>query len=178
LSSFVVRSQGNPAVLAASVRTAIKSVDPDQPAYEIETLEKRFSDSVFGLNYAADMMMGIGVVALALATAGIFAVMAYSVAQRIHEIGVRMALGAERMDVVRLVMGYALRLSMVGLAIGLAGALALTRALGGLLFGVFRLDATSFLGFSALLLFAAALAAFVPTRKATKVNPMVALRYE
>ncbi|HEV2351540.1 MAG TPA: ABC transporter permease [Terriglobia bacterium] len=178
LTAFVVRTHGDPAALAASARAAIRSIDPDQPAYGIRTLKQLFSDSVFGLNYAADMMVGIGVVALLLAVAGIFAVMTYSVAQRTNEIGVRMALGAQRVDVVRLVVGYAMKLTLAGLAIGVACALALTRALGSLLFGIFRLDSLTFLGVTALLLIAAAFAAYLPARRATKVDPMVALRCE
>ena len=109
---------------------------------------------------------------------GIFAVVAYSVLQRTHEIGVRMALGARRAEVLRLVMGHAMKLALMGLAVGAACALALSYALSSELFGVLRLDAAVFAGFTVLLAFVAALAAYIPARRATKVDPMVALRYE
>jgi len=104
--------------------------------------------------------------------------MSYSVTQRIHEIGVRMALGAERVSVLKLVVGYAVRLTIIGLAIGVPAALALTRAISSLLFGVVRLDYPIFASFTLLLALVAAAAAFIPARRATRVDPMVALRYE
>jgi putative ABC transport system permease protein len=123
-------------------------------------------------------MIGFGILALVLAAAGIFAVMAYSVLERTHEIGLRMALGARRVDVLKLVMGNAAKLAALGLGIGVAGALALTRLLTSVLFGVVRLDLLTFAGLTALLAAVAALAAYVPASWATKVEPMEALRYE
>ncbi len=178
MSGFVMRTRGDPSALTASARAAMVSVDPDQPAYDIRSMEQRFEENAFGLRYAAKMMVGFGGVALALAAAGIFAVMAYSVAQRTHEIGVRMALGAPRANVVALVLGDALKLTTIGLVLGVVSAWALTRALGSVLFGIFRLDAATFVGFAGLLLIVAALSAYFPARRATKVDPIVALRYE
>jgi putative ABC transport system permease protein len=123
-------------------------------------------------------MTGFGILALVLAAAGVFAVMAYSVLERTHEIGVRMALGARRGDVLRVVMGRAAKLAAVGLGLGVAGALAMTRLLTSLLLGVVRMDSLTFAGLTALLAAVAALAAYVPARWATKVDPMEALRYE
>jgi len=127
---------------------------------------------------SATMMTAFGILALILAAAGIFAVMAYSVLQRTHEIGVRMTLGAQRIDVLRLVIGHAAKLAAIGLGIGVAGALAIARVLTSVLFGVVRMDWLTFVGLTALLAAVAALAAYVPARWAMRVDPMVALRYE
>jgi putative ABC transport system permease protein len=177
-SCVVVRASGDPVALAAAARAAVRSVDADQPPYDMRTLEQLISDNVSGVEYSARMMFVFGVVALVLSASGIFALMTYSVTQRTHEIGVRMALGAKRRDVLRLVIGYAIKLTAIGLAIGVPVALALTRALSSLLFGVLRLNLPVFALFTVLLALVAALAAYIPARRATKVDPLVALRYE
>ncbi len=177
-SGLVLRTVGNPLTFAASARAVVMSVDPQLPAYDIRSLEQMVSDNVSGVESSARMMLVFGFVALVLAAAGIFALMAYSVAQRTHEIGVRMALGAQRADVLKLVVGYAVKLTIVGLAIGVPCALAMTRALGSFLFGIVRMDTLILVGFTVLLAGVAALAAYIPARRATKVDPMVALRYE
>ena len=177
-SGLLLRTVGDPLTLAPSARAAVKSVDPQLPAYDIRSLEQMVSDNVSGVESSATMMMVFGCVALVLAAAGIFALMAYSVAQRTHEIGVRMALGAQRKDVLRLVVGYAVKLAMVGLAIGIPIAVAMTRAMESFLFGLVRMDFVVLVGFTVLLAGVAALAAYVPARRALKVDPMVALRYE
>jgi putative ABC transport system permease protein len=156
----------------------MRSVDPDQPAYDVRSLEQVLSDNLSGIEQTARLMLVFGFSALILAAAGIFAVMAYSVTQRTHEIGVRMALGARRVDVLRLVVGFALRMAAVGLVIGLALAALLTRALSSALFGVVRTDITIFALLTLLLAAVAAMAAYIPARWATKVDPIVALRYE
>jgi putative ABC transport system permease protein len=177
-SGLVVRTSGDPVALAAAARVQVRSVDPDQPPYDMRTLAQLISDNVSGVEGAARMMFAFGVVALVLSASGIYALITYSVTQRTHEIGVRMALGAERGDVLRLVVGYAINLTITGLAIGVPVALALTRALSSVLFGVVRIDALVFALFTLLLALVGALAAYIPARRATRVDPMVALRYE
>jgi putative ABC transport system permease protein len=177
-SALAVRTSGDPIALAAAARAQVRSVDADQPPYDMRTLEQLNSDNVSGVESSARMMFVFGVVALVLAASGIFALMTYSVTQRTHEIGVRMALGAQRSDVLRLVVGYAIKLAIIGLAIGVPFALALTAALSSVLFGVVRIDTPVFALFTLLLALVAALAAYIPARRATQVDPMVALRYE
>ena len=150
----------------------------NQPPYDMRTQEQIISDDVSGVEFSARMMIVFGINALVLAAAGIFAVMAYSVMQRTHEIGVRMALGAQNVDVVRLVVGYAIKLAVIGLAIGVPCALLMTHALTSFLFGVVRIDALTFGALTVLLALVAALAAYIPARWATNVDPLVALRYE
>jgi len=177
-SALVVRTSGDPIALAAAARAVIRSVDADEPPYDMRTLAQLISDDLSGVEASARMMSAFGIVALVLAASGIYALMTYSVTQRTHEIGVRMALGAERVDVLVLVVGYAIRLTVIGLAFGVPVALALTHALSSLLFGVVRLDLLIFAMFTLLMALVAAVAAYVPARRATRVDPMVALRYE
>src|SRR5882762_4022045 len=177
-SAFVVRTSGDPFELASSIATELRSVDPEQPAYDVRSLEQVLSDSLSGIEMSAHMMLVFGFSALTLAAAGIFAVMAYSVRQRTHEIGVRMALGARRVDVLRLVVGFAMKMAVVGLLIGLSLATLLTRALSSALFGVVQTDFATFALLTLLLAAVAAMAAYLPARWAMQVDPMVALRYE
>jgi putative ABC transport system permease protein len=173
-----VRTSGDPASLAAAVMAQVRRIDPDEPAYDVRSLEQIISDNVSGVEFSARMMMVFGIVALVLAAAGIFAVMAYSVAQRTHEIGVRMALGARRIDVLKLVVRSAIKMALAGLAIGICLALLLTHALSSLLFGVIQIDSSVFVLLTLMLALVAALAAYIPARWAMKVDPMQALRYE
>jgi predicted permease len=177
-SGLVMRTVGDPLAYSASARAVVKSVDTQLPAYDIRSVEQMVSDNVSGVQSSATMMLVDGFVALILAATGIYALMAFSVAQRTHEIGVRMALGAQRNDVLRLVVGYAVKLALVGLAIGVPIALAMTRAMESFLFGLVRMDIVVLVGFTVLLAGVAALAAYIPARRALKVDPMVALRYE
>lgn len=177
-SSFVVRTSGDPLNLASPVIAQVRSIDPDEPAYDVRSLEQVISDNISGVQFSARMMLVFGFIALILAAAGIFAVMAYSVSQRTHEIGVRMALGAQRFDVLRLVVTSAVKMAAVGLTIGVVVALILTDVLSSMLFGVIRMDAIVFAVLTVVLASVAALAAYLPARWATRVDPMQALRYE
>ena len=164
--------------LAGPVSKQLRDVDADQPPYDMRTLEQVVSDNLSGIQSSANMMLIFAVCALMLAAAGIFAVMAYSVTQRTHEIGVRVALGARRSDVLRLVVGGALKMATIGLSIGFVLALLLTRALSSALFGVVQIDIVTFVALTSVLALVAALAAYIPARWAMNVDPMVALRYE
>jgi len=177
-SALLLRTVGDPAALASAARAAVVSLDPDQPAFDLRTLEQLISDNDSGVEFSAQFMSAFGVIALALAAAGIFAVMAYSVKQRTHEMGIRMALGAQGRDVLRLVVGYSGRLVLIGLAVGVPCAVALSRALESLLFGVVSLSVPLLVALTTFLALVAALAAYLPARWAAKVDPLVALRHE
>jgi putative ABC transport system permease protein len=177
-SAIVVRTSTDPSALASAMMARVRNIDPDQPPYDVRSLEQVISDNVSGVESSARMMMIFGFTALVLAAAGIFAVMSYSVTQRTHEIGVRMALGARRFDVLKLVVGKAITLAAIGLAIGVSIALLLSHALSSILFGVIRIDGIVFVLLTFMLATVAALAAYIPARGATKVDPMQALRYE
>ena len=174
----VVRTAGDPLRTATAARQALKEVDASIPAFDLRSLEQRLSDNTSGVHISAQLMMAFGGIALVLAAAGIFAVMAYSVRQRTREIGVRVALGAQRADVLRLVLGYGVRMSALGIAIGLVVSLAVTKLLTSFLLGVIHFDSWAMVVFSLLLAAVAAAAALIPARWAMRVDPMVALRYE
>jgi putative ABC transport system permease protein len=177
-SALVVRTSGDPLALAVAVIAHVQSISPDVPAYDVRSLEQIISDNLSGVESSAHMMLVFGFIALALAAAGIFGVQAYSVAQRTHEIGVRMALGAGRGDVVKLVVTSAIKMAIAGLAIGICVALLLTRALSSVLFGVIRIDAAVFVLLTLVLAAVSAVAAYIPAHWATRVDPLVALRCE
>ena len=177
--SLVVRSSAsNPGSLVASVREVIKQIDKDQYVAAIQPMTKLVTDSVARRRFNALLTGLFAIVALLLASVGIFGVLNYSVAQRTQEIGLRVALGAQTRDVLRLVLGQGVRLILFGLALGLAVSFALTRVLAVMLFGVTPTDPLTFVGVSLLLTSVALLACYIPARRATKVNPLVALRYE
>ena len=176
--AIAIRTADDPVALGAAARAQVQALDRNQPIYDMRTLEQKVSDNMSGVESSARLMSMFGIIALALAAAGIYAVMAYLVAQRTHEIGVRMALGARPVDVLRLMVRHALVLAAVGLAIGLPVAMALARLLSSFLFGVVSLDVAVFMVCTVVLALVAALAGYVPARRAMKVDPMVALRYE
>jgi len=176
--TLVARTSGDPAGLSAAIRGEVVKIDKELPISNVKTLEQYLSTSIAQQRFSVLLLGIFAAVAMALACVGIYGVLSYSVAQRRREIGVRMALGAARRDVLRLVVGHAMFLTLIGVAIGLGAAFALTRVMSTLLFGVSATDPMTF-GLIALLLVAVALlAALVPARRATKVDPMVALRCE
>jgi predicted permease len=176
--AFVVRTSGRPSNLTSAVKEAIWSVRKDQPIYKIIGLDQLANESL-GLRRVSSVLLGaFSALALLLAGLGIYGVTAFSVAQRTHEIGVRMALGAQPDGVLKMVMSYGMKIVIVGLGIGLVGALALTRELASLLYGVKPTDVTTFIFTSLLLAFIALVACYVPARRAMRVDPMAALRYE
>jgi len=177
-TSLVVRTAGDPIAMAPAAWAMVRSIDPDLPAFDMRTLAQIISDSLSGVENASRMMIVFGIVALVLAAAGVFAVMAYSVTQRTHEIGVRLALGAQHADIYRMVVGYATRLAMMGLVVGVPCALGLSFLFSSAVFGVLDIDVLTFGGLTILLVLVALGAAIIPARRATKVDPMVALRYE
>ena len=176
--SLVVRTTGDPLAALVSVRKAVGSLDPNLPLYDVKTLTEHMRLALFPARVAATVLGGFGLVALILAAIGIYGVTSYSVAQRTREIGIRMALGAQLGDVLRLVLSSGVKLTAAGTAIGLIGAYLLTRALMSLLNGVSPTDPLTFVFVSGLLITVALVATYIPARRATKVDPLAALRYE
>jgi putative ABC transport system permease protein len=173
-----VRAVGDSLNLAAAVRRQALAIDPDQPVFNMRTMERRLAESIAPRRFQMMLFGVFAAVALALAAVGIYGVIAHSVSLRTHEIGIRMALGAKPRDVLRMVVAQGMRLALVGLAIGLTGAFALTRVMASLLFSVSPADPATFASVSALLAGVAFLATYLPARRATRVDPMTALRHE
>jgi putative ABC transport system permease protein len=176
--SLVVRTPGDPAAMAGSLRSKIVKVDPDQPVGKVKAVTEYVANAVATPRFTATLVGSFATLALLLAGFGLFSVMAYSVAQRRREIGIRMALGAQAADVRSLVVSQALRLGALGLGVGLVGAIAAGRVIATLLFGVSPSDPITFAGVCALLIAVLAAAAYLPARRATRVDPVVALRAE
>ncbi|HSE98987.1 MAG TPA: FtsX-like permease family protein, partial [Blastocatellia bacterium] len=176
--TLVARTGPDPASLTQAIRDQVMAIDPDRPVSSIRTMEQVISSSVAVRRFYMLLLAGFAGLALALATIGIYGVMSYTVAQSTREIGIRMALGAQVADVLKLIVGQAMALAFIGICAGAAGALALTRLMASLLYEVTPTDLATFVSVSALLIAVAALACYIPARRATRVDPMIALRYE
>ena len=176
--NILVRSAVNPAQLVPALRAAVQSVDPDLPLYNVRRLETVVDENVAPRRLSVSLLGGFAALALLLAAMGIYGVMAFAVASRTHEIGIRMALGADSQSVMRLVLGQGVRLALIGVAIGIAAALALTRVMASLLFQVRATDPVTYIGVALLLTVVALAACYIPARRAMKVDPIVALRHE
>jgi putative ABC transport system permease protein len=176
--TVIVQAETPHVTLAAAVRSAVQSLDKDQPVDRIVPMSELLADSIAEPRFYTLLLAIFAAIAFALAAVGIYGVMSYAVTQRTHEIGIRMALGAQTADVLKLVVRNGMVLAVAGVAIGLAGAFALTRLMTKLLFGVTPTDVLTFAAVSALLIVVALLACYIPARRASKVDPLVALRYE
>jgi putative ABC transport system permease protein len=176
--SFVLRTSGDPMLLASGARAAVAAVDPEEALIDVMPMSKVVSNSIIGLAYVSVMMGVMGLMALLLSALGVYGVMAFTVTERTHEIGVRMALGAQTSNVIRLVVGKGLLLTGLGLAIGLPIAFVSSRLLASLIYGVGAFDLPTFAGVSVILFAVVTVACWFPARRATRVDPIVALRYE
>jgi putative ABC transport system permease protein len=175
---FALRTSSDPAAVVARARTHLQQFDSQLILENIATMSQRMADTVAQPRFFAAILGAFAVIALALAAVGLYGVMSYSVSQRTKEIGIRMALGAGRSDVIGLVAGQGMAFTIAGIAAGLAGAFAVTRFLESMLVGLSPFDPPTVAGVSALLAVVAALAIYIPTRRAMRVDPLVALRYE
>jgi len=178
LSLMVVKTEGDPAALVGAIRGAVRSVDNDQPIYDVQTLEQRMGVSLAQERFSALLLSTFSAAALALAAIGLYGVLSYNVSRRTHELGVRVALGAETGNLLGLVIGHGMKLILIGLIIGLIGALATMRLVEGLLFGVEPTDPLTLGLATVVLAIVAVLACWIPARRAASVNPIIALRYE
>jgi putative ABC transport system permease protein len=176
--TLLVRTTNDPQSIVPALRQAVWSIDPNQPISGVSTLEEIVSTSIAQPRLNMLLMMLFGALALVLSAVGIYGLLSYAVTQRTHEMGIRMALGANVTDVLTLVLKQGMLLAVIGEAIGLVGAFALTRLMSGLLFGVTPTDTGIFAAVVVVLTLVALLACYLPARRATKVDPLVALRYE
>jgi putative ABC transport system permease protein len=177
-ASLVLRTAGDPLSFIPAVRSQVAAVDPDLSLYNIKSLDKVISDSIVGIAYVAVMMGVLGIIALVLASVGVYGVMSYAVSERTNEIGIRMAMGATANDIQKLVMGKGALLTIIGMGIGLPVAFVLANALSSLLFGVKAADPVAFIALPLVLATVATLATYLPARRAVRVDPITALRYE
>jgi putative ABC transport system permease protein len=175
---LVMRAAADPQKIASEVRAQLLAMDKEQPVFDVKTMDEIVTEQVSGVRVGAISMLFFGLLALLLSAIGVYGVVAYSVEQRTHEIGIRMAVGAKAGDILRMVLGQTVRLATAGLALGLLGAFAMSRAMAKAMFGMITLDLTTFASFTALLAIVALLASYVPALRAARVNPMITLRHE
>ena len=175
---LVARTTSDPAAMTAQIRQQVAAVDKDQPVFDVYTMQQVRALSVTLYTFSSVMLGIFGVVALLLAMLGIYGVMAFAVTQRTQEIGIRMALGARAADVLKLIVRHGMLLAGIGVVVGIGGAWGVTRFMSQLLVGVQPTDLLTFSAVSGCLLLAALLACYIPARRATKVDPLVALRHE
>jgi putative ABC transport system permease protein len=176
--TLMLRTSQDPTALISAVRQRIHELDPDQPILRIATVDARIAESLKPQRFNTLLMSLFAALALTLAVIGLYGVLAYTVVQRTPEIGIRLALGAQPGNIIAMVMKQGLSLTLLGIALGLAGAFALTRLLERLLYGVSATDAPTFLVIALSLFSVAALACWIPARRAAKVDPMIALRHD
>ena len=176
--TVILKASGDPNQLIAAVRQQVKELDSDQPIYNIRTMNEIRAESVAPERLNLTLLSIFAGIALVLAVVGIYGVMSYSVTQRTHEIGIRMAIGAQPRDVFRMVLGQGMMLALIGVGIGLVGAFALTRLMATMLFGVEPTDPATFAAIAVLLTGVALVACYIPGRRATRVDPVISLRYE
>jgi putative ABC transport system permease protein len=172
---LVIRTAGDPAAFATTLRHEVQALDKDQPIYNVRTMDDVVANSLGTRRVSMQLFTVFAIAALLLAAIGIYGVMAYSVTQRTREIGIRMALGAQKSDVLRLVVRQGMALAAIGVVVGLVGALGLTRVISNLLFGVGASDPTTFIVISLLLIAVAFVACYLPARRAAKLDPVIAL---
>jgi len=175
LMGLVIRTAGDPAAFATTLRHEVQALDKDQPIYNVRTMDDVVANSLGTRRVSMQLFTVFAIAALLLAAIGIYGVMAYSVTQRTQEIGIRMALGAQKSDVLRLVVRQGMTLAAIGVVVGLVGALGLTRVISNLLFGVGASDPTTFIVISLLLIAVAFVACYLPARRAAKLDPVIAL---
>ena len=176
--NLVIRTTQDPTRLASAVRSEVSALDPNLPVYNVKAVGQMIDERISPKRLMTYVLGVFALIALLLAAVGIYGVMSYAVTQRTHEIGSRMALGAQALDVLKLVVRSGMILALIGVAIGLPGAFALTRLLANFLFHVTPTDAVTFAAVSFSVIVVALFACYVPARRATKVDPLVALRYE
>jgi putative ABC transport system permease protein len=176
--TVVVKSPLPQAELIAAAKAGVRALDPSMPLANIQTMENVLSAATARPRFSASLLGLLAGLALLLALVGIYGSVAWAASQRAPEIGLRMALGAQPFDALKLVVGQGIKPVLIGLAVGLAGAFALTRLMSGLLFGVTATDPATYAGVSLSLMVVALLACWIPARRATKVDPMIALRHE
>ena len=176
--TLVIRTKNDPMAIAAAIRHEVKALDPEQPVARVATMDELKEESISQPRFRAFLLGAFASIALLLSAIGIYGVMAYTVSRRTNEIGIRMAIGAQPADILRLIAGESMTLTLLGASVGLGGAYAITRVMKGLLFGVTSTDPLTFAGVTFVLVFVALMASYLPARRASRVDPLLAIKYE